>query len=68
MNVIGGRKVILGLVYLLGSFVMIGMSIQTKDSGVVASVAGACIALAPGLGMIIWGNVKVHETNLTKEA
>ena len=67
MNSIGGRKFALGIVYLLGSFVMIGMAISTRDAAVVASVAAACVALAPGIAAIIWGNVATHRAQAEAE-
>ena len=62
MQRIGGRKFALGMTYVVGCCVLIGMAIWTREAAIVASVAGACVSLAPGVGVIVWGNVQEHKT------
>jgi len=62
MNLIGGRKMALGLVYLILGYACVFLAVfKGADAGVIASVAGACVSLATGMGVVVWGNVRVHE-------
>jgi hypothetical protein len=57
----GWRKFIWGETYILGAFGLVGYALyQGMDAGVVAAVAAACVSLAPGLGVVIYGNVQEH--------
>lgn len=61
---IGGRKLALGILYLVGGIGCILTAVwRNADPGVIAAVAGAFLSLSSGLGIVVWGNVKEHETN-----
>ena len=63
MNRIGGRKMALGVLYLLGGIGCIGLALwKDADAGVIASVAGAFVSLSTGLGVVVWGNVQEHRS------
>ena len=63
--IIGKRKFILGMTYVIGCCVLIALAIYSGDAAIVASAAAACVSLAPGVGIIIWGNVHEHKANNT---
>ena len=59
---IGNRKFILGMSYLIGCFVIIETALAfNADAGVIASVAGGCISIATGLGAVVYANVLEHR-------
>jgi len=59
---IGGRKMVLGMIYLLGGIGCIVLSLlRDADAGVIAAVAGAFVSFATGLGVVVWGNVQEHR-------
>lgn len=61
---IGGRKFTLGLIYLLGCFGVATGAILTGATGWDAvGLASLPMAIATGLGVIVWGNVQEHRAN-----
>ena len=60
---IGGRKFVLGLTYMLGCFGLLALGVYSGEAAIVGAVAGGCVSMAPGVGAIIWGNVKEHQAN-----
>ena len=57
---IGGRKFILGETYLVGCFVLFMTALLTGATGWDAvALASIPVAIASGLGVIVWGNVAV---------
>lgn len=59
---IGGRKFALGLFYLLGCFGISAGALWSGHTGWDAvGLASLPVAIASGLGVIVWGNVKEHE-------
>ena len=62
----GWRKLVLGLLYIIISGVCIETAIlRDAGAGVIAAVASAVVAIAPGVGVIIWGNVETHRAQAT---
>ena len=60
----GNRKFLLGAGYLAGGLTLIGMCVhKDMDAGQIAAVASALVALSPGIGAIIWGNVQEHRAS-----
>ena len=64
MKTLGGRKMVLGILYLGGCFAIAGMAV---DQGVVgwdaAGVASLFASIAGGLGVVVWGNVQSKKVN-----
>jgi len=58
----GNRKFVLGVLYGIGGFgCILATVLKGSDAGVIAAVAAACLSLATGLGVIVWGNVQEHR-------
>ena len=58
----GSRKFTIGMTYVILGFTCVGVAlIKEAGAGVIASVAGASISLATGIGVIVWGNVATHK-------
>ena len=62
---IGGRKVALGVLYLLCVTTMGGMLIWNGDTGFgdLGGLASLATSMALGLGVVVWGNVETHKTS-----
>jgi hypothetical protein len=59
---IGGRKLALGLIYLIGCFVIAILAVTRGASGWDAlGIASLPTSIATGLGVIVWGNVQEHR-------
>ena len=59
MKAIGGRKMLLGLIYLVGCFTISAMAVNKGVVGFdAAGVASLFASIAVGLGVIVWGNVQ----------
>ena len=59
----GHRKFILGLAFIIGGFVLLGVALFTdKDAAVIGSLAASFVSVATGLGVVIYGNVMEHRT------
>ena len=60
----GNRKFTLGVLFMACGFsCIIAAILKGSDAGVIAAVAGACLSLATGLGVIVWGNVQEHRAS-----
>lgn len=59
---IGGRKMALGILYLVGGIgCILTALLRDADAGVLAATAGAFVSLSTGLGVVVWGNVEEHR-------
>lgn len=59
---VGGRKFVLGVLYLLGCFGVSAGAIFTGATGWDAvGLASLPVAIASGLWTIVWGNVQEHR-------
>jgi hypothetical protein len=62
LNKIGGRKFTLGMTYLIGGLGLLTLALYwQKDAATIAALASAYVAMAPGLGVIVWGNVQAER-------
>lgn len=62
IDFLGGRKNVLGYIFLLcTTFLVNAMIISGKDSDYVG-IATVIAAMAAGLGGVVWGNVKEHQS------
>ena len=58
----GNRKYRLGMVFLIGGFILMGVSLWMDRSGTqIAALAGAIGSVSAGLFGIIWGNAQEHK-------
>lgn len=59
---LGGRKFILGMIYLIGCFVTINLALWKGLSGWDSVAVGSmCVSIATGLGVVVWGNVQAGK-------
>lgn len=60
----GIRKLLLGMVYLVGYFVLLGTVVFRGGPdavGLVGALAASAVGLATGLGVVVYGNVATHR-------
>lgn len=59
----GHRKFLLGAIFIIGGFVLLGLALfQDKASDVIAALAASFVSLSVGLGTIVYGNVQEHRS------
>jgi ABC-type thiamin/hydroxymethylpyrimidine transport system permease subunit len=63
----GLRKLIIGVSFLITSTVIVLLAVHITPAdqlaAVIASTAGVITAKSMGLGVIVYGNVKEHQSN-----
>lgn len=63
VNAIGGRKNILGYVYIGCSTFLVNAMLLGKHDPDFVGIATVIGALATGVVALVWGNVKEHQAN-----
>ena len=62
MQAIGGRKFVLGVLYVLGVFACVMTALlQDAGPGVISSVAGVAVSASTGIGVVVYGNIQEHK-------
>ena len=63
VNSVGGRKMVLGVMYLVGGIGCVITALVTKsEAAIILAVASAFVSFATGLGVVVWGTVEEHKT------
>ena len=67
MNAIGGRKNMIGYVFIGCSTFLVNAMIIGKNPPDYIGMATVIGAMATGVGALVWGNVKEHESKKKEE-
>ena len=62
INFLGGRKNVLGYIFLLCTTYIINAMIISGNKPDYVGMATVIAAIAAGLASVVWGNVKEHES------
>ena len=62
IDFLGGRKNVLGYIFLLSTTFIINAMINSHNVPDYVGMATVIAAMAAGLGGVVWGNVKEHQS------